>query len=181
MPTRRFEPIGLALLFAVGCVVFGDCSLIDQARAQQQSAPPAPPPTPPTQSPVVNPSNPSTVQQPSYKPIAPATASTTPSTPSTASSGELTQEETPSTAARSKRPASVAKTRLIHRHHRPGRSTLATYSCGYLGCVRSYPWAFPCQYYSRYCYPSASVPWWPSYYDYAPGQLGRGRPRFGGN
>ena len=25
--------------------------------------------------------------------------------------------------------------------------------CGYLGCVRTYPWAFPCQYYSRYCYP----------------------------
>jgi hypothetical protein len=28
-----------------------------------------------------------------------------------------------------------------------------TYSCSYLGCVRTYPWAFPCQYYSRYCYP----------------------------
>lgn len=24
--------------------------------------------------------------------------------------------------------------------------------CGYLGCVRTYPWAFPCQYYSSYCY-----------------------------
>ncbi len=25
--------------------------------------------------------------------------------------------------------------------------------CGYLGCVRTYPWAYPCQYYSSYCYP----------------------------
>ena len=25
-------------------------------------------------------------------------------------------------------------------------------ACGYLGCVRTYPWAFPCQYYSSYCY-----------------------------
>jgi hypothetical protein len=24
--------------------------------------------------------------------------------------------------------------------------------CGYLGCVRTYPWAFRCQYYSSYCY-----------------------------
>jgi hypothetical protein len=26
----------------------------------------------------------------------------------------------------------------------------------------------------------ASVPWWPGYYDYAPGQFGRGRHRYGG-
>jgi hypothetical protein len=24
--------------------------------------------------------------------------------------------------------------------------------CGYLSCVRTYRWAFPCQYYSSYCY-----------------------------
>ena len=29
--------------------------------------------------------------------------------------------------------------------------------CGYLGCVRTYPWAFPCQYYSRYCLPQAFI------------------------
>jgi hypothetical protein len=27
-----------------------------------------------------------------------------------------------------------------------------TYSCSHLGCVRTYAWAFPCQYYSRYCW-----------------------------
>jgi hypothetical protein len=26
-----------------------------------------------------------------------------------------------------------------------------TYGCSHLGCVRTYAWAFPCQYYSRYC------------------------------
>jgi hypothetical protein len=26
-----------------------------------------------------------------------------------------------------------------------------TYSCSHLGCVRTYTWAFPCQYYSRFC------------------------------
>ena len=101
-----------------------------------------------------NPSSPSTVPQPSYRPITPTTPSTTPSTPSTAPNGEVTSpahEEPPSTTARSELPASVAKTRSIH-HHR-GRSTLVTYSCGYLGCVRTYARAFPCQYYSRYCYP----------------------------
>jgi hypothetical protein len=25
-------------------------------------------------------------------------------------------------------------------------------ACGYLGGVRTYPWAFPCQYYSSHCY-----------------------------
>ncbi|HEX8808578.1 MAG TPA: hypothetical protein VF760_06250 [Xanthobacteraceae bacterium] len=30
--------------------------------------------------------------------------------------------------------------------------------CGYLGCVRTYPWAFPCQYYSLYC----PYPYWPN-------------------
>jgi len=173
MPTRRFERLRLALLLVVGCVVVGDCIPIEHARAQQQSASPPPPPT---QSPVVNPSNPNTVQQPSYTPLKP-------STPSTPSSGELTPglEDTPSANTRSER-TSVAKRHSMHHHHR-GRATLVTYSCGYLGCVRTYPWAFPCQYYSRYCQPygyMASAVWSPGYYDYAPGQLGRGRPRYGG-
>jgi hypothetical protein len=81
-------------------------------------------------------------------------------------------------------------------------SALAVLRLRYLGCVRTHPWAFPCQYYSRYCYPygysrpyaplygyaapayvgvapapvcTASARWWPGYYDYAPGQFGRAR------
>jgi len=65
MRTRRFYRLELALLLVIGCIVFGDRSLIKDAQAQQQSAPP-PPPTPPTQSPAVNPSNPSTAPQQSY-------------------------------------------------------------------------------------------------------------------
>jgi hypothetical protein len=161
MPRTRFGRTGLLLLLVAGCVVFGDCGLIQHAQAQPSSAPSAPsgpPPTPPTQSPTVNPSNPSTVTQPSYTPLTPSTPSTTPSTPSattpsTAPSGELTRrhQETSNTTARSEQPASVTKPRSIHHHY--GRSRLATYSCGSLGCVRTYAWAFPCQYYSRYCLP----------------------------
>ena len=88
MRTRRFERLGLALLLVIGCIVFDDRSLIEDAQAQQQSAPP-PPPTPPTQSSAVNPSNPSTAPQQSYTPLKPSTQSTTPST-STTSSSELT-------------------------------------------------------------------------------------------
>jgi cytoskeletal protein RodZ len=151
MPRRQFERLGLALLLVVGCVVFGDRSLIKDAQAQQQSAPPSPPP--PAQSPVVNPSNPNTVPQPSYTPMTPSTQSTAPSTRNTAPSSELApgHEKTPSTTTRSER-TSVAKARPIH-HLRRSRSTLVTYSCNHLGCVRTYAWAFPCQYYSRYCYP----------------------------
>src|SRR6516225_4677998 len=79
MRTRRFYRLGLALLLVIGCIVFGDRSLIKDAQAQQQSAPP-PPPTPPTQSSAVNPSNPSTAPQQSYTPLKPSTQSTTPST-----------------------------------------------------------------------------------------------------
>jgi hypothetical protein len=67
--------------------------------------------------------------------------------------------------------------RSVHHHaHRP--LALVTYGCSHLGCVRTYAWAFPCQYYSRYCAApvyTASVRWWPGYYDYAPGQFGRAR------
>jgi len=160
MPTRRFERIALAQLLVGGCAVFFACVLIEHAQAQPGFVPRVPPPPPP----VFNPSSPNTVPQPSYTPSTPSTPSTSPSTPSTVPSGEVTSpahEEPPSTTARSEQPTSVAKTRSIH-HHR-GRSTLVTYSCGYLGCVRTYPWAFPCHYYSRYCYPyghTASALWW---------------------
>jgi len=116
--------------------------------------PSGPPPTPSAPPPVVNPSSPNTVPQSSSTPLTPSTSGTTPSTPSTASSGEVTppaNEEPQNTTARSERRASLAKRRWVH-HHRV-RSTLATYSCGYLGCARTYAWAFPCQYYSRYCFP----------------------------
>jgi hypothetical protein len=152
MPTRRFERLGLALVLVIGSIVFGDGSLIGDAQAQQQSAPPPPPTPPPTQSPVVNPSNPSTVPQPSYTPLKPSSQST-PSTSAT-SSGELTpgHQATPNATTRSER-TSAAKTRLVHHYRHRGRSALVTYSCGDLGCARTYAWAFPCQYYSRYCYP----------------------------
>jgi hypothetical protein len=146
MPTRRFERIALAQLLLGGwAVVFGACVLIKHAQAQFVNPPPPPPP------PVFNPSSPNTVPQPSYKPLTPSTPSTSPSTPSTVPSGEVTSpanEEPPSTTAR---PERGAKTRSVH-HHR-GHSTPVTYRCGYLGCVRTEAWAFPCQYYSRYCYP----------------------------
>jgi|SRR4029077_16109672 len=153
MPARRFQRIARALLLVV---VFSTCVLIEHPQAQPGYVPP-PTPLPP---PVFNPSNPGTAPQPSYRPITPTTPSVTPSTPSTVPSTEVTSptnEESQRTAARSEQ-TSVTKTRSVH-HHR-WRSTLVTYSCGYLGCVRAYPWAFPCQYYSRYCY-SASAGWWP--------------------
>ena len=143
MPTRRFERVALTQLLVIGCVVFG---LIEHAQAQPGYVPP-PTPLPP---PVLNPSSPYTVPQPSYRPITPTTPSTTPSIPSIVPSDEATSpanEEAPSTTTRSER-----RTRSVH-HYRRGRSTPETYSCGYLGCVRTYAWAFPCQYYSRYCYP----------------------------
>ena len=170
MSMRSFERIALALLLVFGGGGFGYCDLIEHAQAQASSAPggsagpagsaaPAgPTPTTPTQPPTVNPSSPNAVQQPSSTTsstsTSPATPSTPPSASSTAPSGETTvpaNETAPSTTARSERRASVAKPRPIH-HHR-GRPALVTYSCSYLGCVRTYPWAFPCRYYSRYCYP----------------------------
>jgi hypothetical protein len=167
-----------------GCaIVFGACVLIENAQAQY-----VPPPTP-LPPPVFNPSSPNTVPQPSYKPITPTTPSTTPSTPSTLPGGEVTSpanEEPPSTTARSKR-TSVAKTRSVH-HHRGGFAgpTLGSYYCGYSPCFRIYPSAF-----YRYAAPASVVVapapvyrtlalWWPGYYDYASGQWGRGRPRYGG-
>ena len=151
MPTRRFERIALVQMLAGGCaVMFGACVSIEHAQAQPGYVPP-PTPLPP---PVLNPSSPNTVPQPSYRPITPTTPSTIPSPPSTVPSGEVRSpesEEAPSTTARSEQEESVAKTRSVH-HHR-GRSAPVSYRCGWFGCVRTYAWAFPCQYYSTYCYP----------------------------
>src|SRR5215469_6167753 len=149
MPARRFERIALAQLLVTGCaVVFGAC------HAQAQYVPP-PTPLPP---PVLNPSNPGTVPQPSYKPITPSTPSATPTTPSNVPSVEArppSKEEPASTTAQSEQEATP---RTVHHHHHRDhyivvRPSLGSYSCGYLGCVRLYAWAFPCQYYSAYCYP----------------------------
>src|SRR5215469_32167 len=142
MPTRRLKR---AQLLVGGCaVVFG---LIELAQAQQGYVPP-PTPLPP---PVPNPSNPGTVPQPSYKTITPSTQSTVPSSEVTPPANE----EPASTTAHSEQEAT---TRTVHHHHHRGHyivvgPSLGSYSCGYLGCVRLYPWAFPCQYYSAYCYP----------------------------
>ena len=136
------------------CLVAGWAILIAGALnlAQAQYAPPPPPPVPPPPPPVFNPSpSNTTVPQPSYKSISPTTPSGVPG-------DEITSpvnEEHPSTTARSER-TSVANTRSFHHHYHRGR-------------VRIYPWAY-----------YASVRWFPGYYDYAPGQLGRGRPRYSG-
>jgi hypothetical protein len=148
------------------------------------ATPPSAPSAPSASPSVVNPSNPSTVPQQSSTPANPST----PSTPSiTTSSGGVTspgKEETRSTAARSKR-ASVAKARSVHRHRgRVAEGALGSYYCGSSPCVRIYLSAI----YS-YAAPAhgvvapalrASALWWPGYYDYAPGEWGRGHPRYGG-
>jgi len=165
MPTRRFKR---AQLLLGGCaVVFG---LIELAQAQQGYVPP-PAPLPP---PVLNPSNPGTVPQPSYKPITPSTPSIAPSTQSTVPSSEVTppaNEEHPSTTAQSDQ-QSVSH---HHYHHYRGRYTGLTwpYYCGSSPCVRIVVAEPP-------PVDRASVLWWPGFYDYAPGQFGRGHPRYGG-
>ena len=158
MPARKFQRIVPKLILSGCAVVFGACIFIEHAQAQL-SVPTGPIPTPPTQSPTLNPSNPGTVPQPSYQPITPTAPSIVPSTPSAVPSREVTSpaNEEPSIESTTARSGQMSgTTRSVH-HHR-GRSTLVTYSCGYLGCVRTYPWAFPCQYYSRYCY-WASAGW----------------------
>jgi hypothetical protein len=143
MPMRRFERIALALL-VIGCVVFGDCVLIQHAQAQY-----VPPPTPPPP-PVLNPSNPGTVPQPSYRPITPSTPSITPSTPSTVPSSEVTppaNEEHPSTTTQSEQEATPHT--VHHHHHHRGRyigmgPSLGSFDCSYFSwCVRiSPPYAY---------------------------------------
>jgi hypothetical protein len=136
MPKKRFKRISVAqLLVGVCVVVFGAGVVTKHARAQFAVPPPPPP--------VFNPSPPNTtVPQPSYKSISPATPSGVPGT-------EVTSPENeglPRTTARAQRSV----------HHYRGRLTPVTYRCGvygwgYYGCWRTYPWAFPCQYYSTYC------------------------------
>lgn len=143
------------------------------------ASPSAPPPSTSTPPPVVNPSSPNTVPQQS-PPLTPS-RSATPSTPSTAPGGDVTsspKEGQPSPTAQSKR-TSLSKTRSVRRR-RPrfaGSALGSHYYCGYSPCFRIYPRAF-----YGYATPvySASGLWWPGYYDYAPGQLNRGRPRYGG-
>jgi hypothetical protein len=165
MLTRRFKRIALAqLLLSGSAIIFGTCVLIESAQAQPGYVPP-PTPLPP---PVFNPSNPSTVPQPPYAPI-------TPTTPSSAVPGYVVTSpvnERARTAAHSHR-TPVEETRSVH--HRGGRFAGLTwpYYCGSSPCVRIVVAEPPPVY-------RASVLWWPGYYDYAPGQFGRGRPRWGG-
>ena len=151
MAARRLRRIPAQLSAGVCAVVFGFV-LIENAPAQQ-IVPQVPPPPPP----VVNPSPPNTtVPQPSYKPVSPATPGAT--TPSAVPGPEVTSpvnEPAPRTAPRESETTSVENPRSV-RHHR-ARSIPVTYRCGtygwgYYGCWRTYPWAFPCQYYSTYCY-----------------------------
>jgi hypothetical protein len=169
MPTRRFKRIALARLLIGACAaMFGACVHFAQAQAQPGYVPPSPPPPPP----VLNPSSPSTVPQPSYRPITPTTPSTTPSPPSTVPSDEVrspVSEEAPSTTPRSERAASVGKTRGVHHHHGGFAGITWPYYCGSSPCVRIVVAEPPPVY-------RASVLWWPGFYDYAPGQFGRGRP-----
>jgi len=197
MPTRTLARIAWTYVLMSGCgAMFGACALTGHAQAQQSSAPaattaPGPAPSPATQSPTVNPSNPSTAQQPSYRSLSPSTPSTTPSTPNTSSSTPSTVPNTEATSPANERPPTkitaqseqhTAKPRPVHRYRR--HPALVTYSCSHLGCVRTYAWAFPCQYYSRSCDPydrsygslyGYAARWWPGYYDYAPGQFDRAR------
>jgi hypothetical protein len=182
MLTRRFERIALAQILVGGCaVVFGACVLIEFAQAQPGYVPP-PTPLPP---PVLNPSNPGTVPQPSYRPITPSTPSITPTTPSTVPSVEArppANEEHSNTTAQSEQEAT---TRTVHRRHRGHYAGLTwPYYCGSSPCFRIHRRA-----YYGYAAPAygvvapvyrASTLWWPGYYDYAPGQFGRGHPRYGG-
>jgi hypothetical protein len=165
MSTRRFQRIARALLFVIGCVAFGDCGLIEHAKAQY-----VPPPTP-LPPPVLNPSNPGTVPQPSYKPLTPSTPNITPTTPNTVPSSEVTP---PENEAQRSTTAQSERTRTVRHHHR-GRFAGYTrpYYCGSSPCVRIVVAEPPPVF-------RASVLWWPGYYDYAPGQFERGRPRYGG-
>lgn len=147
------------------------------------AVPSGPPPTPSASPSVTNPSSPNTVPQQSSTPLKPSTPNPTPSTSSTTSSGEVAapaNEEAARTTARSER-RSAANGRPVH-HHRgrlAGPAPGSHYYCGSSPCFRIYPSAI-----YGYAAPAhgvvAAALWWPGYYDYAPGQWGRGRPRYGG-
>jgi hypothetical protein len=173
-PSVRINLNREAILLAAAMLRAGTTITFAQGGGTGVSS--GPPPTPSAPPPVVNPSNSNSVPQRSYAPLTPSTPSTTPSTPSSASSGEATSpanNEQPDTTARSERGASAAKTRSAHRHRRHfAGPTLGSY-CGSSPCVRIVVAEPPPVY-------RASVLWWPGYYDYAPGQYGRGHPRYSG-
>jgi hypothetical protein len=163
-----------AILLAAAMLIAGTIIIFAQGGGAGVSS--SPPPAPSASPSVVNPSNSNTAQQRSYTPLTPSTPSTTPSTPSSASSGEPTSpanNEQPNTTARSERGASAAKTRSVHRHRRHFAGPMLGSYCGSSPCVRIVVAEPPPVY-------RASVLWWPGYYDYAPGQYGRGHPRYGG-
>jgi len=181
MSTKRFERIALAQLLVAGCaVVFG----LEHAQAQPGYVPP-PTPLPP---PVFNPSSPNIVPQPSYKPATRSTPSVPSTTSSTVPSSEVSppENEEPLIAPRSHRGASAARTHSFHHHRsRFARLTWPSY-CGSSPCVRInlpafYGYAAPAYgvVASLPVY-TASTLWWPGFYDYAPGQFARGRPRYEG-
>lgn len=153
MPTRRFKRLALAHLLGIGCaVVLGGSVLIELAQAQ--FVPPPPP------APVFNPPSPNrTVPQPSYTPVTPATPSVVPGNETTAPPTPPAEETQRSTKPRESEQTPAARTRPIHhRYYRSRAVAPVVYRCGpygwgFSGCVRTYTWAFPCQYYSAYCYP----------------------------
>jgi hypothetical protein len=147
MPTRKFGRTAVVRsLMGATAIAFG--VLIEPVQAQFVN-PPSPPPPP-----VFNPSTPNTVPQPSYRPITP-TAPISPVTPT-----DVPAYQVAPTTTHARRPTSVVETRAVQhpRHRIVVRPRLKSYSvvCGYYGCVRTYPWAFPCQYYSSYCGPLVS-------------------------
>jgi hypothetical protein len=148
MPKSKFGRTRVVrLLMGATAIAFG--VLIEHAHAQFVNPPPPPPP------PVFNPSTPNIVPQPSYRPISPTTP-ISPATPST-----VPEYQVAPTTTRAQRRASVVETPAVQqpRRHRivvRPRRTSYSVACGYDGCVRTYPWAFPCQYYSSYCGPLVS-------------------------
>jgi hypothetical protein len=146
----------------------------------------SPPPRTSTSPSAANPSNPNTMPQQSYAPLTPS-RDTTASTPSTPAGGRVTSsrtEEQPSRSAQSGR-TSLPKARSGHHKAHFAKRTWPYY-CGSSPCVRIkvatlYAYVTPAAGVMRLrpVY-TASTLWWPGFYDYAPGQFGRGHPRYGG-
>ena len=128
MAARRFERIA-SLQFLMGSAVVFSAYLIGPAHAQSGFAPGVSFPKPSQID--------QTLPQRTYTPLSYTTPSVVPAHTfaSPVSHGGVHIVETRSDYSNSTDPK------------------LASYStaCGYLGCVRTYAWAFPCQYYSRYC------------------------------
>jgi len=162
MSARRFECMALARLLLSGCAVMFSAVVFEYAQAQPGYVPP-PTPLPPR---VFNPSNPSTVPQPPYRPITPTTPSAAPGYVVTSPA----RERLPHTSTRSH---PVEKTRSVHHHGGRFAGITRPHYCGSSPCVRIVVAEPPPVY-------TASVLWWPGYYDYAPGQFEHGRPRWGG-